>query len=231
MAGIFENYRCEHHPDTGTRLGLAKAYLKGEVNADLAQRVLRRRDRDMWLEAESSTLAGVLIEPLVKACPRKKFILTIRDPYSWVDSWIDHNINLPPTKASGFAELDKIRLRVDDFPPTKHDSPLIQRGLPSLACYFQLWGNHNSRVLQAVPEERLLVVRTQEIAARIPEMAAWVGAPPETLRSDRAWLFVAPTKHRVLATLDAAYVQDTAERFCGTLMRRYFSDTFFPEAG
>jgi hypothetical protein len=150
MAGIFENYRCEHHPDTGTRLGLAKAYLKGEVNADRARRVLSSRDRDMWLEVESSTLAGVLIEPLVKACPRKKFILTIRDPYSWADPWIDHDVNLPPTKPSGFAELDKIR---------------------------------------------------------------------QTLRSDRAWLFASPKKHRVLATLDAAYVEDTAERFCGTLVR------------
>jgi len=227
MAGIFESYRCEHHPDTGTRLGLAKAYLKEEADGDLAQRVLKRRDRDMWLEVESSTLAGVLIEPLVKACPRKKFILTIRDPYSWADSWIDHNINLPPKATSGFAELDQIRLRVDDFPPTKHDSPLIQRGLLPLACYFQLWGHHNSRVLEAVPEERLLVVRTPEIAARIPEMAAWLGVPPQTLRSDRAWLFASPKKHRVLATLDAAYVEDTAERFCGTLMRRCFPDTSF----
>jgi Sulfotransferase domain len=231
MAGIFENYRCEHHPDTGTRLGLAKGYLKGQVNVDLAQRVLRRRDRDMWLEMESSTLAGILIVPLVKACPRKKFILTIRDPYSWADSWIDHHINSPPREASGFAELDKIRLQVDDFPPTRHDSPLIQRGLPALACFFQLWRNHNSGVLQAVPEGRLLVVRTQEIAVRIPEMSAWVGVPPQTLRSDRAWVFATPTKHRVLATLDAAYVQDTAERFCGALMRRYFPDELLPEAG
>jgi Sulfotransferase domain len=231
MAGIFENYRSEYHPDTDTRLGLAIAYSRREVDAEFARRVLRRRDRELRLEMESSVLAGVLIEPLVRACPRKKFILTIRDAYSWADSWIDHDINSPLKEGSRLAELDKIRLRVADFSPTKHDLPLVERGLRPLACYFQLWGNHNTRVLQAVPEERLLVVRTQELAARIPEIAAWVGVPPRMLRSDRAGLLSAPTQHRILTMLDASYVRETAERLCGNLMRRYFPDTLFPEFG
>src|SRR5206468_4805128 len=89
MAGLFENYRSRHHPDEGIRLPLATAYLKGEVEEAAAERILRRRDRLLWLEMESSTLGGILIDPFSRGCPSKKFILTIRDPYSWCDSWID----------------------------------------------------------------------------------------------------------------------------------------------
>jgi sulfotransferase family protein len=223
MAGLFASYRSEHHPDAPTRLELAMRYLKGEIGAAVAQETLARRDRLLGLEMESSSLAGALIEPLVAACPEKKFILTIRDVYSWCDSWLDHNINEPPAPSSLFGAFDLVRLRVRDFPPTKHDAPLVARGFPSLACYFQLWASHNARVLDAVPASRLLVVKTAEIRDRIPDVARWAGVPPETLRADRSWLFAAPKKHGLLGALDASYVRDTAHRHCGALMERYFA--------
>jgi hypothetical protein len=222
MAGLFGAYRSAHHPDAHTRLGLAMAYLQGQVDVAAAAETLRRRDRLLGLEMESSTLAGTLIEAMVAACPEKKFILTMRDVYSWCDSWLDHNINEPPAPSSLFGQLDLIRLRVQDFAPTRHDAPLVARGFPSLACYFQLWTSHNARVLAAVPPARLLVVKTGEIRDRIPDIAGWVGVPPETLRADRSWLFAAPKKHRVLAALDPSYVRETAERHCGELMRGFF---------
>ena len=173
---------------------------------------------------ESSTLAGILIAPLAAGCPNKKFILTMRDVYSWCDSWIDHNINRPPSSSSPWAALDRIRLRVDDIEPTTFDKPLTERGLPSLVCYFQLWASHNARVLEAVPSARLLVIETGRILDQAPEIAAWAGVPPRTLRLDRGWLFSTPQKHGVLATLDRSYVQDTADRICGPLMGRYFPE-------
>jgi hypothetical protein len=224
LAGLFESYRSAHHPDVSVRLPLATAYLRGEVDEAAARRILRRRDRLLRLEMESSSLAGILIEPLSVACPSKKFILTIRDVYSWCDSWLDHNITEPPSDSSPFAILDRVRLRIDDFRPTTFDTPLTERGLPPLACYFQLWAEHNARVLEAVPPSRLLVVETHQILARLPEIAAWAGVPLETMRPDRGWLFSAPEKHRVLATLDRSYVQDTADRICGRLMKRYFPE-------
>ena len=224
MAGIFENYRSAHHPDADTRLPLAIGYLKGEVDAVAAERTLRSRDRQLDLEMESSSLAGILIEPLVNACPRKRFILTIRGLYAWCDSWIDHNINSPPDTSSLFGTLDRIRLRVDDFAATRYDSPLIERGLPPLACYFQLWAAHNTQVLQTVPPQRLLIVHTEQLSDRFTDIAHWVGVPPQTLRRDRGRLFTAPKKHGVLATLDASYVGDTAQRFCTPLLDPYLAD-------
>lgn len=222
LAGIFENYRSAHHPDGDVRLRLATALLKGEVDDRHAAKLLRRRDRVLRLEMESSSLAGILIGPLSRACRDKKFILTLRDVFSWCDSWIDHNLNQPPDPASPWAALDRIRLRVADVPATKFDAPLIARGLHPLGCYFQLWADHNERVLETLAPARLLLVETGRIAERMQDLADWAGVPLETLRKDRNWLFAAPKKHRVLATLDASYVQDTGDRLCGPLMSRYF---------
>jgi hypothetical protein len=224
MAGLFEAYRSAHHPDQKVRLPLAARYLKDDIQDSAAARVLRRRDRLLRLELESSSLAGILIEPLSTACPDKKFILTVRDVYTWCDSWIDHNVNDPPEASSPWSALDRIRLRIDEVEPTRFDSPLVERGLPPLACYFQLWADHNSRVLEVVPPRRLLVVETSQILAKTGELAAWAGVPPETLRTERGWIFSTPTKHHVLATLDRSYVQDTANRICGPLMSRYFPE-------
>jgi hypothetical protein len=38
---------------------------------------------------------------------------------------------------------------------------------------------------------------------------------------------VAPKKYRVLATLDASYVRETAERWCSALMRAHFPDVLW----
>ena len=228
MAGLFENYRSAHHPDPQLRLRLATEHLRRELDQARAVRVLRRRDRLLRLEMESSSLAGILVAPLIAACPGKKFVLTIREVYSWCDSWLDHNINEPPVDSSPWAALDRLRLHADVVGPTRYDLPLTERGLPPLECYFRLWAEHNSHVLDLVPAERVLVVETDRILERIPEIAAWAGVPPETLRSDRGWLFSAPRRHQMLAKLDASYVRDTAERLCGGLMSTYFPTVAWP---
>jgi sulfotransferase family protein len=221
MAGLFEGYRSAHHPDAETRLPLAIGLLRGEISESQAQRILRGRDRDFWLEMESSSLGGLLIRPLARACPDKKFVLTVREPLSWCDSWLDHNLSRPTDPASPWGELDRLRLRVTEYAPTRFDAPLGQLGFPPLACFFQLWAAHNQRVLDAVPPERLLVVETSQIGKRVDEIARFAGVAPESLRSDRSWLFTAPKKHGLLGTLDPAYVRDSAQELCGALMTRF----------
>jgi hypothetical protein len=120
---------------------------------------------------------------------------------------------------------------MDDFEPTKFDAPLTERGLPPLACYFRLWADHNARVLDVVPPQRLLVVETSHILASVARIAAWAGVLPETLRTDRGWLFPTPQKHEVLATLDRSYVQDSADQICGRLMHDFFPDVSWSAGG
>jgi hypothetical protein len=222
MAGLFQAYRTEHHPDRQTRLNLATGLLQNKLNEDEIEKLLRRRDRALWLEMESSTLAGILVRPLARACPRKRFVLTVRDVYSWADSWFDHNLNLP--EDPGFKNLDRIRLQPEAFPATPYDRPLEDRGFFSLAAYFSLWSRHSRHVLDTLPAERLLVVRTHELLAGLPKIADFAGVPTDSLLPERGWEFRTERKHRVLAMLDVGYVHETAERYSGEMMERFFGN-------
>ena len=222
IAGMFGRYRSQHHPDRNVRVPLSISLIKGEISVAKASSTLGKRDRKLWLEMESSTLTGILVEPLMDACPGKRFILTIRDVFSWSESWLDHNINRPPGPKSQFAALDRTRLRADEIAPGPHDAPLIELGFPSLACFFQMWAEHNSRILDVVPPDRLFVLKTADINERLDEIARWAGVERDMLCGDRTWLAKPPVKHHVLSKLDPNYVQDSAERFCGSLMDRFF---------
>jgi hypothetical protein len=223
MAGLFKAYRAEHHPDRDTRLKLAIGLLQGNLAEDEIERVLRWRDRALWLEMESSTLAGILIAPLARACPTKRFVLTVRDVYSWCDSWFDHNLNFPADPQ--FTVLDRVRLQPETFPSTRYDRPLEDRGFFSLAAYFTLWSRHTRQVFEALPAERLLVVRTHELIARLPDIAAFASVPANSLHPKHGWEFRTHRKHRLLATLDPGYVRETTERCCGDLMERLFGES------
>ncbi len=235
MAGMFDDYRSQHHPDVRLRLRLSIDKLTGSLESERIRDILQSRDRKLWLEVESSALAGILIEPLVEACPDKRFILTLRDVFSWCDSWINQRINMPALrpfslrrfdgKSAGFERLDRIRLRGEESPSGKYDAPLTERGLPSLAAFFKLWAYHNSSVINTVPGRKLFIVETNKLMAEMARIADWVGVPPEALRPDRAWLAAAPSKHHVLEQMDPSFLQETAERYCGPLMKEYFPDT------
>jgi hypothetical protein len=222
MSGLFENYRTAHHPDADVRLDLAIRYLTDQVSPDEVDSVLAERDRHLWLEMESSTLSGILIESMYRVFPHKKYIFTVRDVYSWTESMMDHRINRPPRPDSHFGELDRIRLREDEFSHTTHDAPLEARGLASLASFFTMWKEHHQRVLGTIPEDEMLIVKTSEIVDRVPDIAAFVGVPPNRLRADLGRQFASPTKYRMLSKLDRSYVDDTAQRICGDLMDRLY---------
>ncbi len=228
--GLLSGFRAAHHADSDRTLDFVMAYLRDGIPDSDAIAYLRKRDRRLWLETESSSMLGIVIRPLALACPGKKFIMTIRDIYSWFNSWADHHINRPPTDTSKFAMLDRIRLRPESFPHGPFDQPLKELGMESLPAYFALWDRHNRQVLDELDGERLLVIRTRNILDRIPDVADFVGVPVSSLQAKRAWQFATPVKHHVLSRLDPSYVRETAGRFGADLMSRFYPGlTYDPE--
>ncbi|MGH6913869.1 MAG: sulfotransferase [Geminicoccales bacterium] len=222
IRAIFHGYRAAHEVDIERTLRLAVAYCDRSITAGAAARAVGRRDRSLWLEMDSSPVNGVLVRPIVEALPDALVILTIRDAYSWANSCFDHQVNISVPDL--WYQLDRRVMGLDNTPHSRWDAPLEERGLYPLACYFRRWTEHNEAVLEAVPEDRLLVVRTDDIAARIADIAAFVGVPVATLEAGNARSYAAPKKHRILARLDSSYVRETAERCCGDLMKRFFPD-------
>lgn len=222
IQAIFKNYRSVHEVDIERTIQLALAYLYGEISDNEAERLIKKRDRMLWQEMDSSVVNGPLVKPIVNSFSKAKFILTIRNLYSWVDSMFNHQINISVPEP--WYQLDRRTMKLDDFVHTKWDTPLTERGLYPLAAYFNNWATHNRTVLENVPKDRLLIVKMEEIRNRIPDMAEFIHVPAETLDPDSAWSYAARGKHGVLEKIDQDYVRDLAEKYCNELMNRIFPE-------
>ena len=97
-----------------------------------------------------------------------------------------------------------------------------ERGLFPVDCCLERWSEHTRSVLEKVPSERLLVVRTTEIDTEIPRIAEFVGVPPSTLNAERSHLYKAAEKHDLVAQIDPGFLAERVEHHCGALVREYF---------
>lgn len=227
VSHIFNNYRRAHEPDGARYRAMILAYkMTGEMTTEQFRRELRKRDRRLWLEMDAWNLYGEVPADLVAAFPEAKFIHTIREPFDWADSYMNHDLNrhLKGGATDIVAPIRQYVWQLDAIAFTRFDGPLEARGLYPLECYFRHWATHNRRVLDNVPEDRLLVLRIGDLRDRLGDIAAFVGVPVETLDPGQVWSYRAPKKHGVLAELDPAYVRETAEKYVPNLVDRFFPD-------
>lgn len=222
VAQIFANYRSGHESDAKTFVPVQQAYAAGEISTDAFRRELRRRDWRLWLEMDSGGVDPWFVDDLIAIFPAMQFIHPIREPFSWTESFMDHFLN---GRVHGETEAWQRHIwNRNAFDYTPSDGPLEALGLHPLAAYFWHWSNHNQRVIETVPEDQLLVIRTSEIRDRIGDIAAFLGAPEDTLDAGAAWAYRTPTRHGTLAQLAPEYVRDTAAPYIGDLVDRFFPD-------
>ena len=223
IARLFSrDYRAEHEPGASALVDAISAVADGAMSADELGRFLRRRDRDFRWELESSHLIAAFAGELVELFPAAKFILTVRDVRSWLDSLINHQINVrarPNYPRYWRALSDLYHLRPGQrFQPTERE--LAAAGLYPLDGYLSFWREHHERILRAVPEHRLLLVRTADITARAADIARFVGAPPTTLDTAASHANVAPVKHGVVARIDQAFLEARIRHHCQPIWSR-----------
>ena len=142
------------------------------------------RDREMALEIDSSWFHGSIVDLLVSEFPNARFVLTIRDCYSWLNSEFKRVLHTPSQQP----QRVKMRAFVYNGVATTHapeERVLKEAGLYPVDNYLARWAAHNEKVLATVPRERLLVVRTQEIRARANEIADFAGLPRYALQMEQ----------------------------------------------
>lgn len=184
---------------------------------------LRRRDRHLWLELEAAHPLHYFADLLAVTWPDAKFILTVRDPYSWINSEINQNLASPDQGVWYELRLHRYAGRGATF--TSGDAELESRGLFPVPAYLQYWAEHNRFVLDAVPPERLMVVPTFDIKQRRVEIAEFVGADPDRLDVDKSHAFARPVKSfDVLAAVDPGYLDEMVATHCGDLRDRWFPE-------
>ena len=218
---LMRRYRSSHEPRVPELIGAVLAASRQEISQRDLQQFVHHRDRTLWLEMESSAFSVHILDLLVRDFPDARFILTIRDCYSWVDSALNQQLGRKlPKHYESF-------LRYWIAPGSEYapaELALKENGLYPLKSYFKAWANHNRRVIDTVPPDRLLVIRTNDISKSPERIARFLGIPPRTLDRDRSHSFRTHKKFDLLSAIDRDFVREAAQESCGPLMSRFFPE-------
>lgn len=214
VAGLFAAYRAEHEPEAHDLRPLVEARLRGDLPDGELERYLDAKDARRPLDVDSSFLNGEIIDVLVPRYPGARYVLTLREPRSWLDSKINQMVTY---KSPRWLELRALR----HGPPEGHppeEAALAERGLPTLDGFFSEYARFNAQVVAHVAPERLLVLRTPDIRAHADRLAAFAGVPVDTLDLERSHEFQGPVKHHVLDELDPAHLDAKLHEHCDALV-------------
>lgn len=227
IARVFgAHYRVAHQPTSDEVVSYAARKATGAVSSRAIVRWLRRRDRHLWLDLESSHVLHYLIGDLAATFAEARFILTVRDCYSWLESEINEHLG-PGAKKEPWRTA--YALRYGQWPASRRDLPLLELGLAPLGAYLEYWSAHLDRVCEAVPADRLLIVRTDEIRSDLGTIAGFMGVPVTNLDSDKVHVHRRPeTRIRLWENLDHAYLADLVDRHCHRWMTALFPEVSGP---
>jgi hypothetical protein len=208
---IFKKYcRSEHEPDNIELMNLYFRIASGRLSKKKLEKIVAKREKRLYLEMDSCGFNYLILDQLLKLYPEAKFIHTIRAPYAWLDSWINHDLN------HDFMEItqryfDENFMR-DKIPYAKEEKVLKYLNLPTIDGMLSYWQNKNLSVLKKVPNNKLLVVKTKDISGNLDAILKFAGLS-KIQDSVDSHAYKAKKKHHILDRLDEKFVQQKLDHY------------------
>jgi hypothetical protein len=182
LAAMFEeSLRAEHEPAVEKLLRLVLRLYEQKMTFDEFETDVKHLFAGLKLDLNVSQVNGFIVRALVRFYPKARFVLTVRDCKSWLNSIVNYQIAMRPLQPNSawFAFRD-LRFRRFEYPHTVRDAPLRNAGLYSLDAYLSYWMRHNAGVIEAVPPEQLLIVPMKRLKEEAGAIAAFLGHPAAT---------------------------------------------------
>lgn len=224
IAGLFQpRYKAAHEPEHYELIQLLLATERGDLDNTQLKEKLAERDQRLGLELESSNLLSFFVESLIDNFPEAKFILTIRDCYSWLDSCLNHQLNARRSEDMAFWwRYRDFCFRSEPFEHAPQEKLLAQHHLYTLDGYLSYWQRVNEKILSAIPPERLSIVRTLDIGQSLGEIAEFLQISVETLNPSSSHLYRAKKKFDLLGQIDRDFLEQKVKLYCQDIMSQYF---------
>ncbi len=222
LAGIFEkNFRALHEAEVKQQIELLLRHLKGLCHPGETRQWFIDRSHRLWLDCDVSHLHGHFVAEIAEAIPEAKFILTLREPRSWLDSAFNQTLGRPVGGLWAALRTAVYGDQPDDYP--EQEKALQALGLYSLSQYLDRWAERIERVTAAIPQERLLILKTRELENSADRIADFCGVDRHLLSAKEAHRFPAAKKTGVLDSIDKEYLEGLIHQRCGALLQRYFT--------
>ncbi len=216
------NCRAAHEPEREGLLSMILGESRGELSAEAFRKFLLERDARLNLEYDVSWTNQFVIDHLMDVFPASKFIVLIRDSYSWLQSAIGHIISreMPPEILNFLPWW----IKPERYPHSRHDRALAERGLYSIAAYLHAWNDHVDRCTGSIPEDRRLVIRTHELARSHGQLADFLQIPADTLDAGKGHQNRSTWQDGIESLVDPGYIDEMVQSICANNMNRYFPE-------
>jgi hypothetical protein len=217
------NVRAEHEPQSDQLVQRFFEWHEGRINNHEMREWILKRDLELALEVDSSWINVMILDFLAREFPEARFVLTIRDCYSWLNSECRRVLRTPSTNS------DRVKIREFVYGAERavyapEEQVLKENGLCPLDGYLSRWAAHNHKVLTTIPKERLLIVRTDQITRRAGEIADFAGLPRYAIRSNHTHGNQNPVKRVLIKEIDHGFLEAKIEQHCRPLMGRFFPE-------
>ncbi len=220
------HYRSRHEADADVLIPFAHELATNRPDMAVVDRFVLAREERLRTEFHASHVQSAILPELVRLYPESRYILPIRDCYSWLESWINHELGRDPVLADWYDWRDLV---FGGGGATPADTPAEEKvlgefGLRPLRAYLRYWSDHNAFVLNSVPPHRLLVIRTREIKESVGAIAEFLGIRAGTLDQARSHQFQRTMRIPILSTLPEGYLDELVSEHCKQLMQRFYPE-------
>lgn len=228
LASMFTGVKAAHEAESGEVIEAVLDYDAGRNDWRRLRDCVVDRDERLGLAVDVSNVNLFLVDLFVALAPDAVFVLTVRDPFSWLDSIVNHYLARPAT-AQWRAFADH-RFGGDGAAHPAEERILAEHGLYTLAGYLGYWTAHMAKAIDAVPADRLLVVPVDRIAAEAERIAAFGGFAATAVDRTRIHEYRNHAKRPIVQQIPPDHLEAAVHRHCGPLVRRFFPGILAPDA-
>ena len=200
--------------------------LQGSIHEEAVRAELQRRSRRLALEVDVAGFLFPFAGDLARTFPDALFVLTIRNCFAWLESTYGLILNDPVLRDERAARSYWRDWLAALFPFSKGDyampeeAAIESRKLPPVRIAFRHWASANAGVIAAIPRERLLILRTDDLTTSVGALADFCGLEVGQLESKFANASARP--RNVLDEVPQDFLVRAAEEESAPLMAEHW---------
>lgn len=223
---LFARHRAGNEYAESATITALVAHGEGRIDDAALDAGLLRRDHESSLEMDAASFLHLAADRLPALFPTARFVIPVRDPADWFDSYLGMLLRWH----DGFASQGKAppawmaeygRLLFGSFTWTEIATEEARtRHVPQVAERFLAhWATATSRVLDLAPRARRLVLRTEALSHRLGALADFAGVPRATL-TDEHHANARPPGPVPAGMLDPRRLAEMRDDLCARVLER-----------
>lgn len=225
IAALFERYSSGHEFMFEETVAQIAAWQEGQISSESFKSYILDRDSQGDLELDSASFNHHYLHILIQEFPEAKFIFTVRDCYSWLNSVLNMSMSCGANIPGWMFKYGKIFIGYEVEPAVVSSTEAMLEELPNaLNGLLKYWQNSNQRILELLPPERSLIIPTHKISESLEQIANFVGLPPQTLVEEAKHSNQAPPGYDWLKYIDPDLLEERCSFYCGSLMQQLFPE-------